>query len=77
MNRTVTVMYSCKSCGTWDREVQVRARNKDEEIRTWVEAVRDAVSRDHNRHFRMCSSTVCDLKLPLNGTGRVGDAVNH
>lgn len=76
MTRTVTVMYSCKSCGTDEREVQVRARNKDEEVRTWVEAVRAAVGRDHSRHMRMCRSTVCDLKIPLGGK-RVGDGVTH
>jgi hypothetical protein len=43
----------------------------------WLDAVRIVVGRDHARYSPICSSSACDLKLPLNGTGRVGDAVNH
>ncbi len=75
---TIDVQYTCHGCGLRDRVVAgVTERTLGEDLMQWLGYVRTQVSLDHATTSPSCRSGKCDLKLPINHAGRVGEAVRQ
>jgi hypothetical protein len=73
---TIEVLYSC-SCGLKDAKVQVPARTV-EDIRVWMDTLKQALSQDHYRRSPHCQSrTMSEVKIPMTGTSKVGGPVEN
>lgn len=60
---TITVLYTCVTCGAFKRAVDVEARESDEGVLEWMKKVQMVVGADHAR--RNCISSTCDLRIPM------------
>lgn len=77
-NLTITIKYSCHSCGIFRRAIQVPARTPDEDVIAWTEAAVRIVARDHRTERPGCKATsLSELMIPITGTSRVGGPVEH
>ena len=74
INLTVGVLYSCHGCGLKDVEVKVPAR-ESEGVIVWMNTkLQPGLGADHTLRSPHCASEVCDVKIPMDGTDRVGGA---
>jgi hypothetical protein len=62
----IEVFYSC-TCGIIERAVLVIARERDEEILSWMEVVMKEVKSDHRRRSPACPKTHARLRIPNHG----------
>lgn len=73
----ITCLYSCEGCGAKNRPVLVRERRPGENMASWMQALRDALSTHHSVHSLGCTSReMQEVKIPYHG-GNVGEPVKH
>lgn len=63
----ITVRFSCKECGLVDVPCQVRARESEENVVSYVrDVVGRAIMEQHGRLSLLCEATSCqDVKIPV------------
>jgi len=59
------VMFNCQGCGLKNEVVNVEARKTNEDIVKWMKKVTSAVNIRHTMKSMSCTSTKCDLVIPL------------
>lgn len=64
--QTLKLEYTCHQCRTRDREIEVPAREPNQDIIDWVSKVRMLVAIDHELLVPYCQCQHVDLKIPLN-----------
>jgi hypothetical protein len=75
---TITVKYSCSSCGLKDVDLQVNARGPEDVI-VWMEKVlTPALGNDHFQRSPFCQVTsLTQVMIPITGVDKIGGpAVN-
>lgn len=75
MSATLRVFYSCEACGIVDAPVDVPTRGP-ENVVAWLEGrCMAACVADHQRRSPTCHpQQLQNLKVPIGGAQRVGDA---
>lgn len=72
MDLTIEVLYSCPECGLVDIPVKVRARDQEDVIE-WMRATIPLIGKDHHRRSPECyPAQLRDVKIPMDGTDKVG-----
>ena len=68
---TITVLYTCDSCGVKDAEVQVPERGPNEDVVRWLEQkAAGAISVHHRQVSPLCrASKMTHVKIPLPQSG--------
>jgi hypothetical protein len=73
----ITCKFTCHGCRLIDHPFNVRAREPQEPIVTWLSfAVQPAMHEEHKRVSPWCTSQAADLKMPADGE-RIRDAPRH
>lgn len=74
--KTTTVQYSCDLCGLKDIPVEVKAREKDDDILDWMTKIGYDLAEDHNKRSLQCSpKTLSNIKIPLKNTEVIGGPI--
>lgn len=69
---TITVFYSCRTCGLARIPCAVPAR-REEGLRAWLGAVSERLTVDHRSRAPHCSTPeLADLAIPMTGAKKVG-----
>lgn len=70
---SITVLYTCRSCGIFMRQVLVLART-DEDVVYWTrEVLGRAVGGDHAHYSPFCKApTMSEVMIPMTGVDRIG-----
>lgn len=75
MTSTITVLYSCALCSLTDIPVQVPARADGEDVVAWMEECGRHLSADHHARSPRCRpKTLTSVKIPIDGTDKIGGA---
>lgn len=74
---TITIQYSCSSCGLHDAEVAVTARLQQMDVVVWVQEVMGrAIAENHVSRSPRCQAVMMsDVKIPISGAEWVGGPV--
>lgn len=73
-------LYSCASCGLSDALCCVPERDEGEaDVLAWMQNVATAaLAADHARRSPTCrASALSNVKIPVTGVSRIGDAPRH
>jgi hypothetical protein len=71
-DNTITVKYSCHTCGLERVELNVKARG-DEDVITWMNSLGPQLAADHKKHSPKCNAqSVQDLMIPVTGADKIG-----
>jgi hypothetical protein len=65
----ITIYYHCKACGLVKRPVEVPARPSEQDLKEWMEIVKQRVADDHTMKSLTCESRHCDLLIPVPPAG--------
>jgi hypothetical protein len=71
---TITVLYSCVSCGLNKIPLDVPARDSPAvDVVLWMQSTVERVADDHRRRSPSCDAKkLSDLLIPITGTDRIG-----
>lgn len=73
----IDVLYTCHTCGVVKRKVAFRERGEEEDVRTWMTALRVAIAADHELVSLGCPGETCDLMVPMTGRSRIGGPITQ
>jgi len=77
-DKFLTIFYTCDSCGINERPINVKAREKDENIVRWIEQVTICISNDHSRVSPDCrAERMTNVKIPISGADQIGGVINN
>lgn len=72
---TIDVRYSCHKCGLAKVSVSVSAREPNEDLLGWMNALGVAMSMDHDRRSPDCHPlSFSEVMIPMTGAAQVGGA---
>jgi hypothetical protein len=76
MHETITIKYSCVSCGIDNIAVEVACR-QTEDVVVWVERVMAlAISDDHFKRSPHCTSrSMSKVMIPVTGVDKIGGPI--
>lgn len=70
---TIPVKYTCGLCDIVNAEVQVPARESDEDLMSWMDKMGRALAEDHIRRSPNCRpQRFKNVMIPLENAGWVG-----
>ncbi len=66
MKEAIEILYKCANCCTEERKINIRSRDRNEDVVRWMDYAVESIKKDHANRSPFCTSGTMEyLKVPV------------